>query len=672
MNARLKATEDSTPVFAVGEIREGIGPESTRFAGVLTDMLGTNLARVQGLSILSNWRLFEVMRPGQATLPGAYADAARRAGANELLEGQLLSGPAGGLTLELRRIDLRTGMLKGAYRVVAVDPYALIDSATAAIARDLHLGSPRGSVAEATTSSPVAYRLYEEGLRAYYQYDYPAARRLMEAALAEDSTFAMAAFYGSLTGGEGQDEFRRLALRLAQRAPERERLTISAFILTEVLDLAATAIAETLTTKYPNDPRALATLGKARFYEGDWAGMVEAYSRAAAIDSAAELVDKATCHLCDDLAMLAQAYAWWDSMPAWERTAARFLRLRPNDRQPYMYLSAVAARTGRDSQAVAAQRRQLVKGEAGPAPVPEATLQLALERYADVESTVRPLWLSTHVSDVHYARWLLLIALRNQGRLAEARLLQRANRLATLPPPGVQLGSEEFNEALLGLESGEPRSAMAVFARRHEVIHRETASWFPGLRARQLAWNGALLGTALAAAGETLAVRLLADTVEYWGRRSAFGRDRKVHHFLRGLVHAAGGRDEEAIREYRAAVHSWTLGYTRVNYELARVLLRQRRPHEAVAALQPALRGENDGPNLWITRTVLHELLAEAFDAAGRRDSAAVHYAAVVRAWSSADAVFHARRERAEEWLRKHAPPFAPTRTASAPGGDPR
>ena len=43
-------------------IREEGVPDTLRIGGVLTDMLATNLARVAGLSVLANARLFELMR----------------------------------------------------------------------------------------------------------------------------------------------------------------------------------------------------------------------------------------------------------------------------------------------------------------------------------------------------------------------------------------------------------------------------------------------------------------------------------------------------------------------------------------------------------------------------------------------------------------------------------
>jgi Tfp pilus assembly protein PilF len=66
-----------------------------------------------------------------------------------------------------------------------------------------------------------------------------------------------------------------------------------------------------------------------------------------------------------------------------------------------------------------------------------------------------------------------------------------------------------------------------------------------------------------------------------------------VPHYLRALVAVRGGRDEEAEREFKAAMFSRN-GFTRVNVEYARLMLRQKRYKEAYDILEDALTGPLD------------------------------------------------------------------------------
>jgi hypothetical protein len=115
-----------------------------------------------------------------------------------------------------------------------------------------------------------------------------------------------------------------------------------------------------------------------------------------------------------------------------------------------------------------------------------------------------------------------------------------------------------------------------------------------------------------------------------------------MHHYLRGLVLTRRGNDSAAIGEYRQAMTWPGYGYTRVDYELGRALLRAGRAREAADVLGRALPGlESTG--LYVTRTEIRDALARAWDVAGVRDSALVHYRAVARAWQRADPPLRSR-----------------------------
>jgi predicted Zn-dependent protease len=234
----------------------------------------------------------------------------------------------------------------------------------------------------------------------------------------------------------------------------------------------------------------------------------------------------------------------------------------------------------------------------------------------------------------------LAISLRNQGRFREARMLAEHRVLPGLPGR-VDDQVDETTLAVVDLETGRPREAAQRFLEMAADDRRRGGA--AGQVARQITWHLTLAGTALAAAGDTASVRALADSVERIGPGSSFGRDARLHHFLRGLLLQHRERHAEAVEAFRRSLFSPTEGYTRINLEMARSLLEVGRDREAVAILQPALRGGVDGSNTYVTHTELHETLGRAFEQGRHRDSAAAHYAAVERAWRSADPILTAR-----------------------------
>jgi predicted Zn-dependent protease len=168
-----------------------------------------------------------------------------------------------------------------------------------------------------------------------------------------------------------------------------------------------------------------------------------------------------------------------------------------------------------------------------------------------------------------------------------------------------------------------------------------------GLTTRSVGWHYTHAAAGYAAAGDTARLARLADSVEAIGALGAFGRDRRLHHHLRGLLWVARGRREEAAASFRRAIYAPTNGYTRTNLELGRTLLALGRPREAAAALAPALHGDVQSSNYYVTHAELHEALAQAHEAAGERDSARVHYAWVANAWRRGDPPFRERAARA-------------------------
>jgi len=642
-------SDTGAPIVAIGNIAAfGADSAQASLTAPVADLLTTSLARVHSIRVVSHGRMLELMRAsGNAndTSAGRFVDAARQAGATELIDGTLYSRPGGRLRLDIRRVDLASGAIGDVHTVEGSDLFALVDSGTARLVAALGGVAPAGSVADVTTRSVTAYRMYEQGIRAFYRGDGRTALRFFDAALVEDSLFALAAYYDALSDPEPRTYRIRMerAKRLAERATDRERLIILAGWAYTVSSPALRAIADTLTTRYPDEVEGHLYAGIARVFDGEFLDGRVQLERVVVMDSLGLRGTRPRCGACDALQWIVGAYMLADSMPAAEREARRWVRLQPGSTPAANALVNVLETEGRSTQA-----DSIFQATAPPDRSYAQTVEFRavhLIRTGDYASADQLLLSLLRESDPRQqadALWDLAISQREQGKIADALASARRLRLATARTGDRAAGPPPMNvlEAQALLEMGRPAAAATLF----DSLARQ---YGPGAVASQVgrntAWMLAQAAGARFAAGDTATLPRLSDSVRVLGEESGYGRDRRLHHYVRGLLLAARGDDAGAISELTSAVYSLTVGFTRVNYMLARVYLHARRPRDAVAALQPALRGGIDASNLYVNRTELHELLAQAWDAAGVRDSAAAHYAYVAKVWANADPALQPR-----------------------------
>ena len=676
VESRASATPTATalaahaaPVVAVGHIAAYELGARGALGAPLADLLATNLARVPGLRVISAGRMLELVgRAGVTsdTSAGALTAAARAAGATEIVDGTLYGRPDGRLRLDLRRVDLATGAIVDVRTVEGADLFALVDSGTARLAERLGSSVPSGSVADVTTRSLGAFRLYVEGVRRYYALDLAAAERLLGEAVAEDSTFAMAAYYWALTSSDlavGSERMAR-AVRLSARTSDRERLRIRAGWALRYSAPELAVIAESLATRYPDEVDGHLYRGASLVMAQDYLAAVPHLHRAMHMDSLALRraapdggARAAACAGCEARAHLVFAYHAADSLDAAEREARSWIRFAPTSPAAWLELASVLDGRGRQTEAVAALDSARRVDSPGSVAVQNAVAihWIFVGEHARATELLRVRSDNGAPAEQADALWYLAIVDRERGRLADAvaaakrfRALQRVTEPA---PPRGAASSSALIEAVMLDAAGRHREAAALF---DSLSRWRVPTLAPSHFARSRAWAMTHAANALAAAGDAGALLVRADTIARYGMQSGYGRDQRLSHHVRGLALAARGDDAGAIGELRASIRSPSLGYTRSNAELARTLLRLRRPAEAVQTLQPALRGYVDGANLYVSRSELHELLARAWDAAfvasptsSARDSASAHYAAVVRAWRDGDPPFRARADSA-------------------------
>jgi len=644
---RHSSADAATPVLAVGRITAyRADSATTELAAPLADMLATNLARTPGLRVISSARMYTVLRDaGGGSTPDALAAAGRRAGATELVEGTLT--PAGGaLRLDLRRVDLATGRIVAAGTVVGRDPFALVDSGTAKLVGSFGRAAPVGPVAAVTTRSVVAYRLYAEGIRrAFHDGDWPGAQRLFDAAAREDSTFAMAVWWAALlTPGPAAERAARFdrAIQLADHTTERERLVVRANWATYASSPMMRVYADSLLARYPDEVEGHLYMGIALRFADEYAAAIPQLERAVVMDSAhVRDVGRPECYACQATLALSDTYLLMDSLDAAEQAIRRWIRLDPRSARAWRHLSGVLEMAGRGDRALDAWR---TASTLDPTNAAEETDHMAehwlrARQYARVRAVLEQPLQGGNADQMIGALWWLGLSERQQGQVAAA--LRTARRLralstetsTTLPGEGALL------EAQMLMDAGQYRASAALY---DSIGRGQRPFGAVSNYARNRSWMLAHAADALALAGDTAAVARLVDSVAYWGRQSILGRDQRMHHHVRGLLLAARGDDEGAVREFRAAMRSPNLGYARTNYALALALLRLHRPLEAVRVLQPLFHAPVENSNTYLSLTEVHALLSRAWAAAGNADSAAAHRRVVTEDWAHADAAYTA------------------------------
>lgn len=628
--------------LAVGEIETFGYDDPEGMALVLPSMLSSSLARSGSIRVLSRARLHEILAGYDED--ASIARAAREAGAGELLEGTLVRRSDDVLRLDLRRIDLVTGELLAAYFAEGPDPVALLERTAA----ELLTGYGPGETASAGTSrSVLAHRFYEEGLRAYAQGDNRSAQRLLSAALDEDSTFAMAAYYRALShAGVDHGAFRDdlyLAARLADQAPDQERLLILAAHAVAMDDPIQRVYAESLAVQYPTEPDGHLFLGKSWVSSGEFLEALPHLRRVVEMDSMSLRGTMARCLACEAAYDIVTAYIRADSLPAAERTARWWTETQPGSARAWHALARTLEYQSRFDEARPARGQAALRRSDNPRdPLFPTVLALRAGDFARADLLLDELEEPGASLVQQNVAWYRVLSAYYQGRIEEA--LEDARRYTELvqgaETSGQFLPMLYVLEAILFLEAGDPQRAADLWKLMADIEFDPDS---PARSARHRAWTLTHAAVALAAAGDTAALPVLADSIQADGARSAFGRDPRLHHFVRGLLFAARGDLEAAADAYRNAIYSPSAGFSRINFELGRTLLALGRPDEAAEVLSAALRGPLDGGNLYISRTEIHELAGYAWEAAGHPDSAAAHFHWVSKAWRNADPRFQDR-----------------------------
>ncbi|HEX6308662.1 MAG TPA: tetratricopeptide repeat protein [Longimicrobiales bacterium] len=283
----------------------GHGAGDTITAAAITEALRVDLAQSPVLTVLESRFIGDALeRMGRSRdeplTPVLAREVAVREGATAVLEGEI--SPAGtGSILTARLLHAGTGELLVSHRETAASDEDLIPAIDrmskklrATIGESLRTVRADAPLDAVTTRSLRALRAYTQASEALdRERDYDRAIQLLQEALQEDSTFAMAwRKLAVLYNNTGMSRDRLLhatsrAYELRDRLTERERYHTIAFYHMHVTgdDAATIGAYRSLLDVYPNDQPALNNLANMYGRARDYDRAVEYYRRAIQADS---------------------------------------------------------------------------------------------------------------------------------------------------------------------------------------------------------------------------------------------------------------------------------------------------------------------------------------------------------------------------------------------------
>ncbi len=640
------ATGSGRPRVAIAIDVKDADSTTAWLADGLPQMMMSELSRSPEIEIVPPAQVRAFLRrrgAGQPQQPGGVdlRDLARRLGATVVVSGTIGRDDRA-IVLDLAVRDVATGRLLRNDALSRRDVPALADEAAARVLATVNAQRPGFRFADLETSSVEAFQHFVRAMQAGQEGRTHEAYRELDAAVALDSGF-VTAVHARLDWALATDQsdvaarLRDVLARSGDRASEFDRLQ------TDVLDALyrgeserSEAMARQLVRRFPRDPRAYGVLNAVLGNTGQFEAAESMWQAALSLDSLSMEAGSGPCAPCVGYGNLARIQAQEGKWPEAERSARRWVELQPDAPASWEMLASVLSYRQRSREAIDAVQRAVTLSGRDPSTLDMwARLLVMARQYDAVDSLVRS-WLASESPALRASAYdLRVLLLRERGELRASNLaLDRAE--SALPNAGVQTVLVRGNN--LG-RLGDYAGAALVYERSAHGPRLETREFPPaGTAARGFCWHHALLADAIAPSGDTVRLRGLADTLAVGCAKSFFGRDRRLHHHVRGLLAMLQGRWFDAEAELQQARWGVAESWTRSNVALAKTEMALGQPRAALAALRDAYASPLDGMGRYQPRSELDLLMAQAFRKIGEADSARVYEGYVRRAWENADA----------------------------------
>ena len=641
------------PAVAVVTFENPSGSEEARWLTTgLPGMLVTGLGQTPGLDVVSGARIEEVLKElnvadGAAIDKARVLEVGRRAGAGAMVVGAVFKTGAD-FRIDVQVQDVASGRLLGAHSARGADIFALADDLTGRILGNLNVRPANGTrgVAEMTSSSTEAYRLYSEGMRAKNLLRLPDARKVFEQAVAIDQSFAAAWLELSDVAGRMDDraaeaKYREKTLEHVSRLSERQRWNL------EMREASRAGnedqfiqIAEKLIATYPDE-------------ENAYQGLTNLYESRGDPAKAAEVIERGIKAL-PQAGGLRNSHAYMllrqGRYPEALQELEMYAKLEPNEPNPYDSQAEVYLIMSQPEQALDRYARVLtIDPSFTNAHVGRAWSFGMLGRFDEAldELVKAQKILAADNSPTADPDLLSALLLARAGRYREAEaLIQKGLAAAEQFKDLFSLMAFEFLRGLLAIERNELTAALAASARLETTTAR-----LQGGQLRNLgSWKSLISGVAQARAARIAnANRSLdehksrTDTQRPWENWSL--------RTLEGEIALASGDLPAAERAFLAAgppLKMWfnmgspSTSLVRNNYPFrdgaARVLLARGNVDGAIDAYRRLLTADMTQKWTAILEPRLVLELARALERKGDRAAARQEYQRFLELWKRADA----------------------------------
>ena len=341
--------------------------DKEKIGEMVSELLITDLSESQYMRVVSSQRLYDIFkmmgREGVKVIDKRVAsEVARKAEAKYMLLGKILSTQPD-LIITSQLVDVQTGNVIASQRISGpngANIFALVDNLSDEVKKDLELPvlAKKGeekAVADITTHSPEALRLYLEGFELFRKIYMKEAVEKFQEAVKIDSTFASAylklAFcYASLADELKARSYVEKAAKFSHKVSKKEKFLIDAYNhLFKGRVLEAKELLEEMVRLYPDEKLAHENLALINYQMRNYEEAIAEYNKVIELDSLSK----------DTYNILAYVYDVADRYDKAIESINKYIELAPGEANPFDTRADIYARHAEVDKAIESYKKAL-------------------------------------------------------------------------------------------------------------------------------------------------------------------------------------------------------------------------------------------------------------------------------------------------------------------------